>query len=305
MAVISGNQIEELVQMFATRGVQFHHACQLVDFAAYLKVGGIPSRGRMETDKLPYTSFDTDHRDRENQVWDLVFGNLQDFGVNFAQFRRNENTAPTPNPYGPILLVFNPDVLKESTDVAICLRSAGGRSFDRFSEALSSCEEVNRIFQFEDVSQAPNQYAKSYIAYAQELRERFNNQDAQTPEVSCTTPDGILSFHHLDKIIVDPYCVEGKNLLPVVEAMKREYGLPGVVWRRLYKDGESRLEIKQELANHLLEKQLRLSDLLNDDEYSDALKDWARRLRNGNMGFFFDRFANYLRAGTILPLREM
>lgn len=302
MATIQGEGIERLIGIFRERGVKFYHACQYKDFKTYLDLGGVPSRNLMEQSGLPYTIFDTDNTDRENEVWNKVFGNLQDFGYSFAQGQRNENTAPTPNPYGPILLIFNPEVFREATDVAICLRSTGGRDFNRENEALPNIEAVNRIFKYEDTNQAPNDYAKAYIKYQQALRETFGDPNAMTPEVSCIVPNGRFSFNHLFRVIIDPYIINSQNLKDKVLSLKIQHRLDGVVWKRLYREG--RMEMKQELANILLENFISIPELINAQNISDNLRDYATRIQRGNRTFFYNRFAKYLRTGTLLELNN-
>lgn len=308
MPTIIGNEIENLITLFDNRGLKFYHACQYKDFKTYVQLGGVPSRNLMEHSGLPYTPFDTDDTDRNNSVWNKVFGNLQDFGVGFAQGNRNPNTAPTPNPYGPVLLIFNPQVFREATDVAICLRSAGGRDFNREDEALPTAADVNRIFSFTDIQTIPNddkhKYAKEWIKRKEELQEEFNDTEAMTPEVSCVVENERLSFAHLDKIIVDPYVINGQNLRDKINIIKRNNHLNGVVWSRLYKRGETRMEIKQELANLLVENFVNIPQLIQNQNISDGLRDYAERIQRGEMTFFYNRFAKYLRTGTLLELHN-
>lgn len=302
MPAICGNDIGDLVELFNARGAKFYHACQLKDFKTYANLGGVPSRNVMEQSQLPYTPFDTDNSDRYHAIWNKVFGNLSDFGFSFAQGRLNPNTAPTPNPYGPILLIFNPKVFLEATDVAICLRSAGGRAFDRDNEALPSFESVNRIFAHEDVSSAPNAYAKAYIKYATDLQNTFGDPNASTPEVSCTVANEILGFQHLDRVIVDPYRIDGLELMRVVNNIKTDNRLPGALWPRRYNDGK--LTIMQELAEILLNSSVSVEEIIENSSLPMELRDWAGRIQNGNVTFFFNRFAKYLRSGTLLELRN-
>lgn len=306
MPTIQGNEIEKLITLFNTRDQKFYHACQYKDFKTYVELGGVPSRNLMEQSGLPYTTFDTDATDRNNAVWNKVFGNLQDFGVSFAQGQRNPNTAPAPNPYGPILLIFNPEVFREATDVAICLRSAGGRDFNRENEALTTAEEVNRIYKYVNLDEIPagNLYAKSYIKFSDELQKEFDDTEAMTPEISCIVETERFSFAHLFRIIVDPYVINSINLKDQVNHIKQRNGLNGVVWARLYKNGEHRMEMKQDLANLLLEHVTTIPQIINNEANSEDLKDWATRMQRGHITWLYDRFARYLRAGTILELNN-
>ncbi|CAD0230681.1 hypothetical protein [Planktothrix agardhii] len=124
--MFQGEKINELVKLLTNRGVYLYHACQLIDFQSYLKLGGIPSRSHLESNSQPYTTFKTDQNDRANDDWDKVFANLSDFGTTFAG-----GHGAVPNIYGPILFKIKPEVFYEATDVAICLRSAGRKGFDR------------------------------------------------------------------------------------------------------------------------------------------------------------------------------
>ncbi len=301
MSFIQGEQIYRLIKLFKEREVQFYHACQYKDFKTYLQLSGVPSRQLMQASGLPYTPFDTDDVDQKNGVWDKVFGNLSDFGWSFAQGRRNENTAPTPNPYGPVLLVFNPEAFAEIIDIAICLRSAGADNFNRDGESLGSVEEIDRIFKH-NLDDAPNNYAKAYIKFSQALQQEFNNPQAMSPEVSCTVSNERISFRHLSKIIVDPYQINNQILIAKVRQLKQKFRLNGVVWERRYSQG--RREVKQEFANLLIEKNITVDEVINDNQASQDLKDWASRIKKGGNKTItaYNRFSQYLRSGTILEL---
>ena len=191
MPTITGNEINILIDIFNERGVRFYHACQYKDFKTYLRLGGVPSRNLMENSGLDYTHFDTDDVDQDNSVWDKVFGNLSDFGLGFAMFNHSEHTAPLPNPYGPILLVFKPEVFLSAYDVAICLRSAGANRFNRENEALL-VEQVNKIFRYENVNEAIYPSDRSSIKWKDALQEAFGIRGASSPEVSCIVNNEVL-----------------------------------------------------------------------------------------------------------------
>ena len=114
--MINYDEIQSLVTLLQKRQTLINHACQLIDFESYLALGGIPSRALLADSKLPFTPFETDTIDKENRVWDKVFGNLAEFGEIFA----NGKPWP-PTVYGPIQLQLNPEVLLEASDVAVCL----------------------------------------------------------------------------------------------------------------------------------------------------------------------------------------
>lgn len=300
MASIKKADIPQLVQLFERRSVGIYHACQYKDFKTYLELGGIPSRNLIESSKLPYTPFDTDAVDKQHELWTRVFGNLSDFGFFFAYGARKENTAPIPNPYGPILLALAPESMNDAEDMAVCLRSAGSKDFNREAEALP-VKEVDRVFKH-PVDEAPNEYAKGYIKFQDDLRKEFHNKTAMSPEISFTVSNERLSLAYLDRIIVDPYDIGGQNLLDKVTELKEDKGLPGVVWQRKYVD--ERFQTIQELAERLLKGGVTLQGLIKEEVTSQELKDYATRLSKGGMAFQFDRFARYLQSGTLLELGD-
>ena len=290
MPTIRGEEITQLVDLFNQRGVKFYHACQLKDFETYLQLRGIPSRNLMQTEMLPYTSSETDEEDRKNEVWDKVFGNLSDFGFPFANGNWTENTAPTPNVYGPILLIMEPDVLREANNVAICLRSAGGRGFNREKEGLG-LGEGERIFTY-SIDTAPTAYARAYIKYSNDLKKEFHDNSAMTPEISCIVDNQRLSLDHTYRIIVDHYFIEGKPLLDYV--LKSRVGeLMAPIWeRRPYREG--RIVIMNDILLSIRKAIPSLKNLIENQLLSDYTRDWAKRLRLCGIEYQYPRFARYL-----------
>lgn len=305
MPTFTGEEKNKIIALLNEREVKFYHACQYKDFKAYAQLGGIPSRLLMEQSQLDFTAFDTDNADHTNRVWDKVFGNLQDSGMPFAHGKINPQNAPTPNAFGPILLMFNPEVFEEATDVAICLRSAGGENFNREIESLSTVSDVNKLFQLEDISKASgdNPFEKSNLKFTGALKKVFNNPHAATPEVSCSVPGQLLSFNHLWGVRVDPYEINKLHLFDQVRSIKFDKNIDGWIKPRSYAD-DMRLRIKQELGVLLIDSLITLPEIIAHPTASDDLKDWANRLQVAGRGFYFNRFAKYLRNGTILKLKE-
>jgi len=161
--MIRGDEIGDFVKLLELREVSLYHACQLVDFQSYLKLGGVPSRALLESERTSYTAFETDETDRINEVWDKVFVNLTDFGATFAKGVNN-----VPNPYGPILFQLRPSALNEASDVAVCLWSAGAKGFDRNREALKSVQDIDRLFLHSSQVPYPE---RSYIRFRGELKK--------------------------------------------------------------------------------------------------------------------------------------
>ena len=293
------------------RGAKFYHACQLKDFRTYLEFGGIPCRERLEDSGLPYTLFATDDADRRSGSSSKVFGNLSDFGFSFAASEwKRENTAPVPNPYGPILLELRPDALREADDVAICLRSAGGNDFDREAESLSTAEQVARLFAND---YDPNQqYSNAYIKFSEGLRREFPDRvkpatvagwTTINPEVSCTVKTGCLSFSELSRIVVDQYELDGVRLIDLVRLDLRNFGLQAGIQSRWYRGDMGRQQILSDLARVLSAGPANVNEFLAIADLSEQSASWGRRVVRGNLSWLFERFARYLRTGTLAEMR--
>lgn len=288
--MFQGEEINELVKLLKNRGVYLYHACQLIDFQSYLKVGGIPSRAHLESNSQPYTPFKTDQNDRANSDWDKVFANLSDFGFTFAG-----GYDAVPNIYGPILFQIKPEVFYEATDVAICLRSAGGKGFNREREALNSISDVDRLFKYpaEDLKKC------SYVKTRLELQRDFTS-NASAPEISCTVVSGRISLQSVQYVRVEPYLIGGQPLLIKVEELKSKNSASFPVYKRdrcpAYTD---------ELLNILESGVPSLQDLSENYNVSQELRDWAKRVIDRGIAYQFnDSFAPYLYHGTILPILQ-
>jgi hypothetical protein len=300
MPTIRGEEVTELIDLFNQRGVKFYHACQLKDFETYLQLGGIPSRLLMQTERLPYTAFETDEIDQQNRVWDMVFGNLSDFGYAFANGNWRENTAPIPTVYGPILLITSPDIFREANDVAICLRSAGGRAFNRERESRG-IGEVERIFTH-SIESAPTIYARAYIKYSNDLRKEFNDNNAMSPEISCIVDNQRLSLNYIERIIVDRYHIEGQPLREHVLRLAMGELIQPIWERRPYKD--ERIVIINEVISLIRNEVPSLNNLIENQLLSDYTRDWANRIRLSGNEYQYLRYARYLREGTLLHILE-
>ena len=278
--------LNQLVELLSQRKAFLYHACQLLDFCSYLKVGGIPSRAYLEKMEQPFTPFETDTGDRHKNVWDKVFGNLSDFGFTFAK-----GYDAVPNTYGPILFKIKPEALSQASDVAICLRSAGGNNFNREAESLSSIEDVNRLFK-----NPSGQHGSHYVKYRKELQEEFSEitSDISAPEISCTVNLGYLPLEYVNLVRVEPYNIQGKALLTLVEKLANNYHFH--VYKR-----DKVPAYTQELIE-VISEEASLTDLCQNQHLSSELKNWANRVRNRQLEYQFNRFANYLYKGTILPV---
>lgn len=325
--LFTGDLKKQLVDLLDARSVKFYHACQLKDFSSYLKIGGIPSREYIEQTGLPFTPFQTDVQDRVNGVWPKVFGNLQDFGKFFAK-----GMPFTPTVYGPILCVFNPQILLEADDVAVCLRSAGGTEFNRDDESLNSIEEVDKLFfnRRSDIS-VDDHYSETKlqeIRLSNELRplfddQRFRRGGALTPEISCTVENGFLSFESLNSLTVDSVLVGGEMLRGNVETLWSNVLRDRTIgWAERFREpvggfftevlpinarkypSSDQEKVSIELSKVLGAKKVEtLAELISMydrwGDVSDETNKWSKKLMSINLEYQWERFAKYLAVGTL------
>ncbi|MCY4552182.1 MAG: hypothetical protein OXC79_00800 [Candidatus Poribacteria bacterium] len=293
--MISGNEIQSLVNLLEERQVSLYHACQLLDFESYLALGGIPSRALLESRELPFTPFDTDTNDKANGVWDKVFGNLVDFGEIFA----NGRPWP-PTVYGSIQLQIKPSVLLEGSDIAICIRSAGGEGFNRESEALT-IDEIDRVFRHPRNAPFPESTDTKSLG---RLAEEFGKTKPQHPEISCSVPNQVLSAEYIIVAWIDPYVLNGHRLLDrVSNVVKNRQEFNFRVISRSCKE-KSRIHLYNEIAECIREEIPSLSDLTQDSTLSSTLREYARQvLQNSEAVRQFNRYIKYLLHGTLRPMR--
>ena len=288
--MIGGNEINELVSMLEDRQTCLYHACQLEDFQAYLRLGGIPSRAYLEQNRECFTPFETDGIDQENKVWDKVFVNLSDFGEGFAR-----GSMCVPNPYGPIVLQLRPSTLHETADVAVCLRTAGCLDFDRQQEALRRVSDIDDLFFYPPDSGFPE---STYVKFSEQLREI--NPRATNPEVSCSVEQGFLPIDDVIVAWVDPYEISGRPLMAWVQEAMIEAGADFKVHERSCR--EDRRELYGELLAVIYPETLSLHDIVNGFDAGHSTRLWAEEILANGLAYQFRRFANYLLEGTIQPL---
>ena len=289
--MFSGSQIGELVGLLEARKVPVYHACQYQDFVSYLRLGGIPSRDRLEYADLDNTPFTTDQADRENDVWDKVFVNLEDFGRTFAR-----GHAAVPIPYGPLLLRLHPSALFEADDVAICLRSAGAQKFDRRTESLKTIAEVDRLF-WKPLSEGR---ALALLKFKDGLRREFGSK-ANAVEVSCTCKSGLLSFTKLFDVVVDPYRIEG---VPLAEWAQRAVVNSDLKVPVRVRKTSVDASVYDEIASLVTQRTPTLAEFPSLTT-RNSLASWAERIRTSGLEYQYARFADYLRIGTLDPLAEL
>lgn len=298
--MIAGPDIAQLVDLLNFRNVLLYHACQYQDFLSYLRLGGVPSRKLLETNGDSFTTFETDGNDRVNGVWDKVFINLQDFGEMFGNGQNAVPNKAVPNVYGPILLCIWPESLLEALDVAVCLRSAGARDFDRDMSALRSVNEIDGLFQFRPDVRFP---LTREIKRKEDLRTQYcRYPTGGNPEVSCTFQHGLLPLTYVGRIVVDPYVLRGRPLLEWVgQTLPTTFHKVHVRERTF--DCPDRGDLYTELGVIISSHLPTLSEIQASSSASDPLRSWARSLTALESEYRqFTRYVTYLRNGTILPI---
>jgi hypothetical protein len=283
VALISGDGLSQVADELSRRKVKLCHACQLADFRSYLQIGGVPSRNTLSTNCLAYTSFDTDANDQESGVWRLVFFNLSDFGHWFAA---GKNVVP--NPFGPVLLCFDPLVISQATDVSITLRSAGGRGFDRNDEGLDA-DDVPRLFIDAD---------SRHVRFADSLREEFANPGARSPEMSCSFDNELASLSYLAYIVVDPYSFQTGLLADIVRRNLEGFRWSSRVFKRWCADGcEARYQV---LLDAILSGVRNARELRGVIPNGSPMAAWRDAIsRSADLTLQFGRYARYLFEGTV------
>jgi hypothetical protein len=283
MSLISGNALSQAATELSRHKVKLCHACQLSDLRSYLELGGVPSRNLLTTRGLPYTIFDTDDRDRENAVWRLVFFNLSDFGHWFA---RRKNTIP--NPFGPVLLCFDPAVICQAADLSITLRSAGAGGFDRIAEGID-IGDIPRLF---IDAESP------HVRFGDSLRAEFGRSEAQSPEMSLSFPRELAPLSYLIYIIVDPYVFPNGWLTEIGRQIIEAQGASFRVFKRWCANGcETRYQVLLDAILSGVRAAPELRDAIPD---ASPMADWRDAiLRSRDLSFQFGRYARYFFEGTV------
>ena len=292
-----GEQIKNLVDLFEKRDVKLYHSTQYKDFKSYLQLGGIPSRALLSEHQMAMTSFDTDSDDKKNGVWDNVFLNPIDFG---NIMKKGNKGIPTV--YGPISIEFQPRVLLDANDVAICLRSAGGAGFNRDKESLNTIDEVDRIFLHEYTDSNSDKYLNPLFKSPTGLCSEFNLEYASNPEISLTIDGSLLNFQNKRiNIQVDPYIIDSNKLFDLVNREIRKYSYCFEIKERYWKNI---MQIMPEIINIISNEPPTpsIDDLLNNNEINDCFRQWIKGIKEKNLEYQWFRFAKYFREGTLLPI---
>jgi len=283
--MFSKAQLNDVMELLSLRQVHFYHACQLQDFRSYLESGGICSRQTLETNGLHVTEFDTDSSDKSKGLWNLVFGNFNDFSSTFHWGQR-----AVPNPYGPILIKIDCKALIDALDFAVTLRSAGATDFSRTKESLSTLDDLEKIFY------NPVDHEKPYqVKFAAALRAAFPGAKVSSLEWSMAFPNGILPIEHFVEILVDPIMYQGVSLVDEVKRLSAGYDkiLEELVVRKQCRDNFPKLidAVGSGVTS------------LNQLRSNPDLHDWAESV--SQLEYQFKRYSIYTQLGTLKVLGQL
>ena len=277
-----------ILQSFLRHNIPTFVACQLADFEAFLKIDGVPSRGYQERAGLPPTPQVTDVSDKAKGLWDLVFASMQDLGSNF------HSNGRVPNPYGPILLVIDPQWLSGVQDASVALLSGGYAKFqrDKHSIPLTRLEEVF-VYPYTDSPE---------IRSRTDLQKLFGQEIAHSnPELSALLPDGYIPLNNIMRIIVDPYLIGEVSLLSRCEALLKYYNKPIVITERSIPSREFFVELGEAVNKGCNESR----DFVMHQWRMNDVQNWANSLHTSVWAYQVERWAAYLRVGTIEQLKKV
>jgi len=146
-----------------------HHANSLATSITFVQNNGLLSRGAVEDKGLFQTSQLSDDDDRKNNVWHDIFFDTSDLHGHF----------PRQNIYGPILFKFDSSVLlNESLQIYIT--------------------KINPLY-WNPQTKEEDKYFQS----VDEMANTWSDYELHRKMITIRFMDSILSFEHLQNIIVD------------------------------------------------------------------------------------------------------
>lgn len=170
---IKMNSAEKLKNILYSKGIKhLYHANTVTTASTFLELGGLLSRQQVEEQGLKQTKQYTDRDDKKYGIWNDIFFDFVDI----------HDRACNYNQYGPILFVFNVDVLSQCESEILITKKNPTK--------WHLCNEDD--YYFKDVSE----FDKNYV---------YGNFDNM---LTIHNVQGILPFNkYLEKIIIDnPYC---------------------------------------------------------------------------------------------------
>jgi hypothetical protein len=234
------------------RGCQLFHAINLPDFRTYVGLGALVSREELLRKGLG-TPFVSDESDKARGLLDRCFGNFADFGIGF--WKRPEGP---PNVYGPILLIFKPEVFGKTRDAAVTTKNAGSPDFDLARDRISTPEDLRAIFKEDDgAALAPYRFFTEF-----------------------STSTNTVPFDFLDRIVVEPLTFDLEKLVDRVNDL---VGGRWTVVEREPRPLKEKLDLLDALAGWSAERGGTPPG--PSDEPPLGVGDWWKKMRPRGAGF--------------------
>ncbi len=279
------SKLPEVVRVLERREASLWHACQLLELAAWLRLGGIASGPALARSGLP-ASHRTDAGPR-------IRFHLDDIGHGFAG-----GWATMPDLSGPIALQLAPAALSDATDATVTLRSSLASGDEAGSGSLSDPRTVDELFWHEWQIGFPR---STWMRFGDHLQGNFGGRDASTVDVLVTPRHATMGLQHVVAVWVDPVELNGVQLIDVVSGLCEELGVPLRIRRRTMVDPR-RADVWTDITRLLCNGPLPLLRLVKRADASDAFRSWAAEMRAAGRSEAWERFAHGLYDGTLRPL---
>ncbi len=182
-------------EILYNRGVRhLYHANTVLTALSYLRAGGLLSRQETEKRRLPQSGQKTDELDQIYEIYNDVFFDSVDIHA------RAKNVSH----YGPVMFVYNLDVLDE---------------LGSYDIAVTKCNP--------DKWQGDLSYADKYFASKKELYSGFVLGDFGQ-HITVRNLSIPISFDHLEKILIESPGMHTKHLTLALQEIQKTLDLLGI-----------------------------------------------------------------------------
>ncbi len=293
--VFDETSIPTAVRILERREASLWHACQLVELAAYLRLGGIAPRTALEQAGVSVAPLAADLRDRAAGGWDRVTLRLEDIGHGFAA-----GWHLLPNLRGPITIQAAPSLLTDAARAAFSLRAPTDAGFDGGRHVLQDAGRVDDLF-----LQSPDKgfpFSTS-VRVGERLAEAFGVPDADASFVTLLPRDAVLSLDHVVAVWVDPLAAGEVQLVDAAQGLSELLDVPLRVRRRMRLD-DSRAAVWRDIGRVVARGEQPLALVARRRSLSAAFRAWARELQAAGLDREWERLGHRLASGT-MPYLEL
>ncbi|MFO7496875.1 MAG: hypothetical protein R6X05_14715 [Desulfobacterales bacterium] len=289
--MFSKDAIHTIVELFSRRGVMLYHACQLSQFEAYLRLGGLAADAHLQPAGFGAEAEGGGSGPVRVSVPRSICLRLTDPGAPFAR-----DLQGLPALGGPIVFQLKPTALANAAELAICLKARDAAGFAPERHSLTAPADVAHLFKYTQEAPLPE---ISFLKSAAEIQAAFNCQDAGEPRIYCTPAAGGVPFGEIASVWVDNYLIAKGQLRDWVHAMLVHFDHRFSIQRR-YSPADIGGLLANEIAACLLAGVPTLTDLARDG--SPSLRKWAAGLVKKGLEQDFETFARSFREETLLPI---